>query len=279
VKPAEPMLGVALAEDLAAKRTDRPTADNTLLRGSDAYACARRIAFGALRVPKDVPYSPDTLMAFDAGQHHHTRLQGLLASKFGAELEVECSYREAGVDLSGHADATYQWGQKKHCVEIKSMKSYPFIRAAGGRDNFGHIVPAEGPKPEHVVQCGIYADSPQIQADICHMVYINKEDGRVAEWLIPLKGEPFGPDGKDVHQLVVEELARLKGIEADIRAQMLPWRRIPGHGLVKTPPAADSKDEPWNCRYCPWQPTCAKLPPSKVSLSVALDGADEGEAF
>jgi hypothetical protein len=277
-------LGAALADDLANNRAaagERPTADHTLLRGSDAYRCGRQITFGALKVPRVVPYTTDTLMAFDAGQHHHTRLQGLLASKFGAELEVQCSYKDQGIDLSGHADAVYTLDNDKRCVEIKSMKSYPFLKSAGGTDRYGRDVDPEGPKIDHMVQAGLYGLSPQIQADTLHMAYLEKETGRVAEWLIPIKGQAVGPRGEDVYTLVMAELGRLTRIAEDIRKGLLSWRRIPGYGVVKDTPAAESKDEPWNCRYCAWQPLCAKLPPSPVAVALATNGAGpaDEEAF
>jgi hypothetical protein len=271
MKQAEPLLGAALTEDLENNRAaegDRPTADDTLLRGSDAYSCSRKIAFGAMRVPKVVPYNAGTLEAFEVGKQVHVRLQGLLVKKFGAELEVACSYKAQGIEVSGHADGVYTWARSKRVAEIKSMKSYPFLKAAGGTDNFGRTVDPEGPKVEHVLQAGIYANAPQIQADTVHLVYYAKEDGRVAEWLLPMKGEPFGPDQKDIAELVDEELQRLNRIAEDIRSRRLPWRHIPSYGVVKDPPAADSKGEPWNCRYCPWQPLCARLPASKVSVDM-----------
>lgn len=286
MNPAKPLLAAALADDLANNRAaegDRPTADHTLIRGSDAYRCGRQITFGALKVPRVVPYTTDTLMAFDAGKHHHTRLQGILASQFGAELEVPCSYKEQGIDLSGHADAAYTLNDDKRVVEIKSMKAYPFLKSAGGTDRYGRDVDPEGPKLDHMVQAGIYGLSPQIKADTLHLAYINKEDGRVAEWLIPITGEPVGPHGEDVYTLVMAELGRLTRIAEDIRKGRLSWRRIPGFGVVKDPPAAESKDEPWNCRYCGWQPLCAKLPPSPVAVaSVTTNGAGapvDEEAF
>lgn len=269
MNPAEPLLASALADDLANNRAaegERPTADHTLLRGSDAYSCGRKIAFGALKIPRVVPYTTDTLMAFDAGQHHHTRLQGLLAKKFGAELEVPVSYKDVGIDLSGHADAAYKWGGKQRVVEIKSMKAYPFLKSLGGVDRYGRDVVAEGPKVEHLLQAGIYGNAPQLQAETVHMVYINKEDGRVGEFLVAMDGEKVGPDGEDLRTLVRAELDRLAAIAEDIRNGLLPWRRIPGYGVVKDPPAADSKDQPWNCRYCAWQPLCADLPTSKTPV-------------
>lgn len=285
LEPSEPILGAALAEDLEQNRVaegERPTADNTLLRGSDAGRCGRQITFGAHRIPKAVPFSTDTLMAFDAGKHHHARLQGLLASKFGAELEVPITYKEQGPDLSGHADAFYtintDTGHERRVVEIKSMKAYPFLKAAGGTDRFGRPIEPEGPKLDHVLQAGIYGCSPQLKADTIHIVYINKEDGQVAEWLIPMRDEPFGPRGEDVFTLVMAELGRLSRVETDIRKGLLSWRRIPGWGVVKRPPAADSKDEPWNCRYCAWQPICVHLPPSPVAASAAAtDSAEDDE--
>lgn len=279
--PAEPLLAAALADDLASNRAaqgEKPTADNTLLRGSDAYGCARRIAFGAMRIPKVVPYSASTMMAFDNGEHIHTRLQGILAKQFNAELEVPVSYKHHGLDLSGHADAFYETDTAKVVVEIKSMKSYPYLKAAGGIDR-GRTVEPEGPKMEHVIQAGIYAASPQLQADTLHMIYIAKEDGAIAEWLLPMKGEPFGPDGKDIADLVAAELGRLKGIEEQIRRGLLPWRHIPSFGTVRNPPPADSKADPWNCRYCPWQPTCAALPTSPVAATAVTDPIPDEEPF
>lgn len=267
LNPSEPLLAAALAEDLTDNRAiegERPTADKTLLRGSDAFRCSRQIAFGALRIPRAIPLGTDTLMAFDAGRHHHTRLQGVLAQKFGAELEVPISYKAAGLDLSGHADAVYSRNGHKRVVEIKSMKRYPFEKAT---------VRGEGPKTGDLIQGGIYALSPQLGADQVHVAYINKEDGALAEWLVDMEGEPVGPEGEDLRVLVSAELERLAGIAADIGAGFLPWRRIPGHGVVKHPPAPDSKDEPWNCRYCGWQPICAELPASKVRIA-ALGGED-----
>lgn len=284
MNPAEPLLAAALADDLANNRAqegDRPTADDTLLRGSDAYSCARKIAFGAMRVPKVVPYTAGTLEAFEVGRQVHARLQELLVKKFGASLEVQCSYKQLGIEVSGHADATYTWGTSRRVTEIKSMKSYPFLKAAGGTDNFGRSVDPEGPKIEHVLQAGIYGNSPQIQADTLHLVYYKKEDGQVAEWLLPMKGEPFGPDGHDIIELVEEELARLNRIAEDIRNGLLPWRHIPGYGVVKDPPAADTKNDPWNCRYCAWQPLCARLPASKISVGLidVMDAEADGEPF
>jgi hypothetical protein len=168
------------------------------------------------------------------------------------------------------------WGGKKRCVEIKSMKAYPFLKSAGGTDNFGRQVEPEGPKIEHVLQCGLYGHAPQIQADELYLVYLNNENGRLAEWIIPLAGEPVGPDGEDVIPRVQAELDRLTAIAADIRAGLLPWRHIPGFGVVKDPPAADSKDNPWNCRYCAWQPLCASLPASKVPVALANQPATNG---
>lgn len=270
MNPSPPLLATALAEDLAEGRAatgERPTAARTLLRGSDAWRCSRQVAFGALRVPRSVALGTETLMAFDAGQHHHTRLQGVLAKRFGAELEVPVSYKEVGIDLSGHADAVYEEAQIRRVVEIKSMKAYPFLRATGGTDRFGRNIVPEGPKTDHLVQAGIYANAPQVRAQEVHMAYINKEDGAVGEWLVPMVGEPVGPGGEDLVALVERELERLSGVARDVEAGYLPWRRIPGFGLVKHPPAEGTRDEPWNCRYCGWQPLCALLPASRVSLS------------
>jgi hypothetical protein len=268
VKPAEPLLATARAEDLATNRTDRPTADNTLLRGSDAHGCERKIAFAALHIPKAITYTPEQLMAFRQGDNEHKHLQLILAERFGAELEVPISYKQQGIEVSGHADAFYIADDepRRRVVEIKSMKQYPFDKAIGG----------EGPRIGDLLQGGIYAMSPQLHADAVHMAYLNKQDGALAEWIIALDDDvQAGPNlAAPLSELVHEELDRLQRIAEDVQAGMLPWRRIPGFGVIPNP--NKEAGAPWPCQYCSWQPLCARLPTSKVPADALNQNGDGG---
>lgn len=263
----------ALAIRMAAARAEegpRPTADGTRLRGSMALDCARKVGFQALGVVPTIDLGTETLVTFAIGQSYHDEIQESLVAAYGAELEVMCSYRGAGIDLSGHADAVYERDGHIYAVEIKSMKQYAWTMAHEG-NRYDHYGP--GPKREHITQAGIYAMSPQIHATHLHMIYISKDTGNVAEWILSVD-EPLIHWGEPttVRLEVAAELARLHAIDRLLTdEQTLPARDIPGYGLVRgTPPHAGSKDSPWNCRYCGWRDICAGLPAEPVRITEGM---------
>jgi hypothetical protein len=234
----------------------RPTADDTNLRGSMANNCERAVAFSILGVPETNGVETGTLVAFDVGRSYHEVIQAALVASFGAELEVVCSYKPKH-DLSGHADAVYETTGGRVLVEIKSMKSYAYGLAVGGNkyDNYG-----PGPKPEHLMQAGLYADP--LNCDWVHMIYVNKDNGEIAEWLLSAHEDlTHLPYRTTISQLAREELHRLTTINDMVLAGFLPARQVPGFGLVVgDPPESGSKTLPWNCRYCGWRDACASVP-------------------
>lgn len=265
MNPAEPLLGAALNEHLKESRFargDKPTRDDTRLRISDVLKCERAIAFGVIGVPKDTVVPDSVLMAFKQGEDAHDHLQEVLVRKFDANIEVPASYKDFGLDLSGSADAVYGDNGDRTVVEIKTVKDYPFKKAL-----------TDGPKIDHVTQGGMYADSPQINAKRVHIVYQCKNDGRLAEWFIDRQDPVVNPETGEVlgtlNDVVTEEQRRLKRILDDVDAGFIPWRRIPGFGVVKDPPGQDAPRgaQPWQCVYCRWQPTCSRLPVSRVPIS------------
>lgn len=277
MNPAEPVLGTALNEHLKESRFargDKPTRDDTRLRISDVLKCERAIAFGVIGVPKDTVVPDSVLMAFKQGEDAHDHLQEVLVRKFDASIEVPASFKEVGLDLSGSADAVYGDNGDRTVVEIKTVKEYPFKKAL-----------TDGPKVDHVTQGGMYAASPQINAQRVRIVYSNKNDGRLAEWLIGSEDPVTDPETGEVlgtlNDVVTEEQRRLQRILEEVDAGFIPWRRIPLVGTVKDPPGQDAPKgaQPWQCVYCRWQPTCASLPTSKVPVAhlnqTATDGTQE----
>lgn len=259
----------ALAVRMAAAREEegpRPTADGTRLRGSMALDCARKVAYQCLGIEPTIDLGTETLVTFAIGQSYHDEIQASLEATYGAQLEVMCSYKIDGIDLSGHADAVYELDGATYAVEIKSMKDYAWSMARDGNrwDGYG-----PGPKREHIVQAGIYALSPQIQADYLHMVYVSKDTGNVGEWILGVN-EPLVHWGEPttVRLEVFAELQRLHKIDMLLREGEMPGRDIPGYGRVKgTPPVAGSKDSPWNCRYCGWRDICASAPADGYTIN------------
>ena len=258
----------ALAVRMAAAREEegpRPTADGTRLRGSMALDCARKVAYQALGVAPTIEIGTETLVTFAIGQSYHDEIQESLVTAYGAQLEVMCSYRPVGIDLSGHADAVYERNGDVYAVEIKSMKDYAWNMA---REGNRYDVYGPGPKREHITQAGLYALAPQIQADFVHMVYVSKDTGNVAEWVFSVH-EPLIHWGEPttVKLEVQAELERLHAIDILLQEGVMPGRDIPGYGIVKgAPPQAGSKDSPWNCRYCGWRDICADQPANQFNL-------------
>lgn len=262
----------AVLEHMIRRRQEegpKPTRDGTRLRGSQARQCSRKIAFEALGVETSIEVQDMTLVAFEVGNLWHETIQASLVEKFGAEVEVPCSYKP-DFDLSGSADAVYTYGMAKVCVEIKSMKAYAWDMARIGNSRFGT---RSGPKAEHLTQAGLYAMSPQIDADMLHMVYVNKDNGEMCEWLLGLDQDltALGYEGETIETLVAVEKIRMQQILESLDAGMLPRRFIPEYGLVEDPPERGSKAHPWNCRFCGFQPLCVLQSPHEVPISIGKE--------
>ncbi len=219
------------------------------IRMSQAGKCLRQIAYDAIGHPADVPLSDATVASFTAGDMWHETLQAYLAAKLGAEIEVECSLPLGDEILIGHCDALVTDEMGRLAVwEIKSMAPYSWkLTVKGGKDT-----PPEGPKPEHITQASLYAKA--LGADIITLAYVDKATGT------------WATHSQDVDmQAVSHQMDDFHTVKTAIDSGYLPARVIPGYGVVDNPPDRQSKNQPWQCRYCPYQPSCAKLGPGKVS--------------
>lgn len=274
----KPVAGLAIEARLREESTRREQehADNrsdtpAQFTASDAYACERKIAFGRLGVPKDIQYDAAALMTFRAGDFYHQVAQEALVQWLDCHCEVDFDWRPS-FSLYGRCDGVYDGT----VVEIKSQSGYGFDKATGAkRSDEG-----PGPKIDHLIQGGLAALSPTIGAERVHVVYINKDRGVVAEWMVGVDQRLPHLADTTIRELVDTELERLAAVGEVIAAGDLPARNVPGYGTVEhEPPAKDSRDNPWNCRYCSWQPTCAGLTPHVESGWIsAFIAAKDGDA-
>lgn len=256
----------------AANRSDTPAR----LIASDAYKCSRQIAFRVLGVPKDVKYTPEQLMTFRAGDWYHGVVSEAVIRFLNARTEVEYDYRPRA-DLYGRGDLVYEDEIGVVAGEVKSQAGYGFDLAVGARRSDT----GPGPKIDHCIQGGLLAMSPQVRAGRVHIIYVNKDRGVVAEWIIGLDDplphiareallgfeedvfaeDDRAPAGPTIRRLVRAEVRRqTNDVLAVVDAGSVPERFVPGHGLVAQPARPDTREEPWNCRYCSWQPSCAAQP-------------------
>lgn len=259
---AEPLAGAAIEARLSADNERRSaeheanrSEDPARLVASDAYACARKVALSRLRVPKDITYDAAALMTFRAGDFYHQITQEAMIQALDMRCEVEFDLRPK-LSLYGKADGTYEIDGARRVVEIKSQSGYGFDLATGAKRSDS----GPGPKIDHLLQAGFAAVSPQIQADAVHVIYVNKDRGVVAEWVIGLDDPlPHIDDGTlSIRNLLNVEAKRLSLVLHYLDQDTMPARLVPGYGLVEDPPEPGQRGaKPWNCAYCPWQPSCA----------------------
>jgi len=83
--------------------------------------------------------------------------------------------------------------------------------------------------------------------------------------------EVVEPYGSTLRELVIEELDRMQSIWEQVQAGQIPERHIPGYGYVDTVPTyqGSSKEQPWNCRYCPFNSDCRSLPTEAAPVEFA----------
>jgi len=256
--------GAAVDQVLVAQRNaegDRPHAFNRRLRASWAGSCSRKMGFELLEFPPDLETEARSLRIFKAGDDIHDLIQGALIQVYGIEIEVPADWGPE-IDLGCNLDGVGVIDTIKTGIEIKSMAPYGFEIATGQRRR--DELP--GPKYEHVLQSGLGSLSPTIEAEQLWLIYVNKATSDIADWIFSVDEPLPHLDGRTVREMVADELRRMAGILSRIDNGELPKAVIPGFGVVDNPPAVNSKGQPWNCRYCAFQPTCSRLGPDVITV-------------
>lgn len=265
-----PIVGPLITKRL--RSFSRPNPVAAALLASDALKCSRRIGFRLFGTPPDVRYTREEIARFEDGDYVDSIAAEVFAKHHDARIQVPFNWLP-DVALKGKADVGYRDVLSRRVVgEVKSQNERGWARAVG----LWNDVPA-APKVEWVVQVGLAACSPTLQADMVHIVLVDNDRFEVAEWLFgldthldlpdwPIEIDPTSGELVEVtvRSLVAGELARQAAVLEVCEEGALPSRIVPGFGLVEEPPARDSRDEPWACRYCAWQPTCAGLDAGEV---------------
>jgi hypothetical protein len=261
--------GTAVDRMLTDKRDtegERPHAFNRRLRASWAGGCSRKIGFDLLGFPPDLETEAKSFRIFDAGDRIHDLIQSAMILYYGAEIEVPSDWWPT-LDLGCNLDGVYEetvahLTKAKTGFEIKSMAPFGFEIATGQRQR-GEL---PGPKYEHVLQSGLGSLAPTVNAERLHIIYYNKANSDIADWVFGVDEPLPHLDDRTVREMVAAELVRMAGILARIDNDELPRAVIPGFGVVNNPPARTSKAQPWQCRFCAYQPTCAGLGPDVVTI-------------
>lgn len=259
VRTSPPVIGDMLTKRL--RTHARPNPVVAPLLASDALKCARRIGYRLFGTPPDIRYTQHELARFEDGDFVDAIAAEVFAIQEDARIQVPFNWLNDGVPLKGKADAGYRNADgEKVIAEVKSQGEKGWTRAVGMWEG----VPAS-PKPEWLVQAGLGACAPTIDAEWVHVVLVDNDRLEVAEWVlhvdapIDLPESPTRNVGEDtVRSLTLAEVERQALILNCCEGGTLPPRDVPGYGIVTDPPGRDEYGEPWQCRFCPYQPSCSK---------------------
>jgi len=237
---------------------EAPVSDGILRsRASSAGKCARSIGFSIAGLPASNPPSGDSLINFYLGDSIHAMVQDAIKAQYpDAQSEVDGSI---GDFIVGHCDLLYTAEDGLKVVnEIKTVSDFAFELATGatlksnGRWRKKERV-VEGPKREHKLQVGIYAE--MLGADYVAITYIRKtaaKDEPVAwEWRFKTSDISFD---------ALVELNRQRQIVWMVRNNRMPDREFEGK-IIVNPNAVK-----WPCGYCNHRDACIELGPGEVII-------------
>lgn len=230
-------LALACADLVREPPQDRT--DRAFWRCHNALACWRQRWYQATGEPISDPRDAMSELAMWAGKQWHELIGRALVKEHGAILEVPVDWRPE-VDLDGTADAVYDEHGMVVLVEVKSTHSFAYRRAE-----------AEGPRPEHLVQAGLYALAPQIAASVVRMIYVDRASGAMRSWMIGLDDKRDELGGRTLRQAVRDELSAL---DVQGRRAEIPGRVLPGTGIIS--PDDVRAATCWQCRLCEYRTTC-----------------------
>lgn len=266
----------AVVGDLLTKRLHRfprPAPVEAPLLAHEALKCSRRIGFRLFGTPPDIKYTRAELARFEDGDFIDSVAGEVFAQELDARTQVHFNWLPE-VRLKGKADAGYRDPTRRKVIaETKSINEKGWSRCVGLWDS----VPA-APKVEWLVQVGLAACSPTLDAQLVHIVLVDDDRLEVAEWIIgvdtpldlPEWPATLDPDTGEIalptiRDLVTAEVVRQAQILEECENGTLPARDIPGFGPVVEPPSRfEEHTAPWQCRFCQFQPTCVALPMDAV---------------
>ena len=302
--PSPRFIGVLVDEWAASRDDDKPTANGTPFRHSDAGKCARAISYTAAGIPRSDPMDITGVWNTSLGSLIHEQWQEALQRRWpDAEVEVTCSM--VGADGSGHIDAVIRTSEpgddgygllppRTIAYELKTVGGFGFKGAVGAARKG---TPAEGPKAAHLLQAAIngravdadevivgYLAKECISANVARRFGITDDVGRfAAEWT--LTREQYEP----LADLEAERVAGILALVADGRLAARKSPEMPVGAEVDDPQTGAwsawlNTDEgeqimsdtgsTWECDYCSHQTLCMTTEAGRIPIeSVVAIGA------
>ena len=201
-----------------AEKRDKEERGNDKFRVSSAGMC--RLARYWKRQGKAETDPPDvrTLRVFEVGKIHHEWVQGILREK---GLLIACEETLEDKDRRGHLDAIVK-AEKPILYDLKSCHSGKFSYLEKGE--------VDAHRAHQIVTYALMWNEahPDQQVNDCRLVYISKDDLRIAErpvWIAEWEAK----------------------VEED-------WSLLERAWIDQCEPKPNG--EPWMCRYCEYRTAC-----------------------
>ena len=282
-------ISVLVDEWAESRDDDKPTANGTPFRHSDAGKCARAISYTAAGIPRSDPMDITGVWNTSLGTLIHEQWQEALQARYpDAEVEVTCSM--VGADGSGHIDAVIRTDDRTICYELKSCGGFAF-KAAVGAARKG--TPAEGPKAAHLLQAALngravdadevivgYLAKECISANVARRFGITDDVGRfAAEWT--LTRQQYEP----LADLEAERVAGILALVADGRLAARKSPEMPVGAEVDDPQTGawvqwvndedgdrvlNDSGSTWECDYCSFQTVCMTTEAGRIPIDTVV---------
>jgi hypothetical protein len=254
----------------------RPKAFDTLLRFSDAGACARKMAFNAMGIAESDPMDAGGHWVTFLGKLVHERLQQAVEVRFpGANFETPASLVGFGLDSSGHSDvdvdgeivdaylkatAFGEWDGGRVLYELKTIGGYGFNKAIGLDKRKRQLNTPGGPRHTAVLQGGLnalandcetviigYLAMESVSIQLAQDAGMRPMDRFCVEWHIP----------RDVWEPMARaEMDRQNALFEYVTEGLLPPGEAVGDDgeLISLNP--HDKKIQWQCVYCSHRHNC-----------------------
>lgn len=274
-------------------QTPKPTALDTPLRYSSAYACQRQQSYAAFDVAPTEPMDIPGAWVTGVGTLIHEALQEAIARAYpDAQFEVGTKH---GDFISGSCDAYIpeqalgaDWRGGNVLYELKTMGTYSFDKQVGWNRMRGEFKYPEGPAKKAIAQAGINALGIEKALGVTIDTVIL--GSMTFEALSKTKAAKMGVnDINRVHAewhfsrsewlpLAEAELARAGALAAFLEQGYLGDRlALDDEGNVQGLDPNSGKY--WQCDYCAFRSVCATDGPGVLHIndSTAVPNQKEGE--
>jgi hypothetical protein len=224
-----------------------PSSACAVIRGKFEGACRRATWFSWKDVPRTDPMDAPALFKINTGNLVHAQLNGMLARALGRlgfvqedvpgeEAEFHHTFEGLRYEHSGRMDNVFVHDGMRYKAEWKSTygKGADFIKR-------------DGPKVEHLLQCLLYLEQPEIKTDGTVLLYATRDSGFVFGYQV----------SKDPGGLLLEHMnsAKVEVAPVELPAVVGALQMLEEYVDGDVPPPKDYHGT-WNCDYCPYRKLC-----------------------